>query len=197
MAHIEGKYLTISEETNALDFLAKAALFIKQTEQDNIAWKWVIISLHSALYGFAICACKGTNKYNVTKETKKGDKLVGFWEALELCQNPDVMRMLIHSKPLVLTQDQKKSLEFLTNELRNNFEHYLPKLWSIELHGLTRIAMDALDVIHFLALETGTYVNLDEAQRNKIELIVSECKAFLENTTLHKELQILRKEHSK
>ncbi len=36
----------------------------------------------------------------MTKETKKGDKLVGFWEALELCQNPDVMRMLIHSKPL-------------------------------------------------------------------------------------------------
>ena len=146
-----------------------------------------------ATRSFAICACKGTSKHNVTRATKKGDKLVGLREALELCQNPDVMRMLIHSKPLVMTRTQKESIEFLTNELRNNFEHYLPKLWSIELHGLPETAMDVLDVIHFLALETGTYVNLDGDQRNKIESMVNESKVFLENTTLHKELQILRK----
>jgi hypothetical protein len=64
------KRLILSEEKNALDYLEKAYSFIVQATTDVLAWKWVIISLHGALYGFAICALKGTNSYRVMKSGK-------------------------------------------------------------------------------------------------------------------------------
>ena len=101
---VETKYLKFSEETNALDYLYRAGQFIKETQDDLLAWKWVVLSLHGALYGFAICACHGTNPDNVTYKTKKGEKkLIGLDKALELCQDPQKMKMLIGSQPLVIT----------------------------------------------------------------------------------------------
>jgi hypothetical protein len=190
MGEFEGIYLRLTEETNALDYLEKASYFVQKTEEDLTAWKWVVIALHGALYGFAVCACRHTSNYNVTISTKKGDKLIGFWDALEICQDSRRMKMLIHSKHLILTEEQKRSIEFLTNVLRNNFEHYLPKLWSIELHGMPQIAIDVLNVIRFLALEAGTYINLNEAQRERIDFLISEAEHFLEKCQLHKEIQL-------
>ncbi len=185
------KYLRVTGEMNALDYLARAAEFIKQTEKNLLAWKWVVLSLHGALYSFAICACQGTNPDNVTYKTKKGDeKLISFDKALELCQNPNRMKMLVHSQPLVLTESQKESIRLLKKELRNRFEHYNPSVWSIEVHGMPQIAMDLLDVIRFLAIETSTYIHFNQSQIRKLKSIVQQSKRFLKNTKLYKEALI-------
>ena len=189
MSKIEGKFIKLTAEINALDFLEQGCKFIKDTEVNPLSWKWVIISLHGALYGFAICACKGTNPKNVTFETITSNKLVNFWEALKKCQDPSYMCMTINSKHLKLSEQQKESIEILTSVFRNNFEHYIPKLWSIETHGLPRITIDVLDVISFLALETGNYVNLGTAQRKKVDTLIRESKKILLESQLSKELQ--------
>jgi hypothetical protein len=62
--------LILSEEQNALDYLRKSREYIGQVASDSIAWKWVTISLDAALYGFAICALKGTNPHRVMKGNK-------------------------------------------------------------------------------------------------------------------------------
>jgi hypothetical protein len=62
--------LVISEEQNALDYLRKSREYIGQVASDRIAWKWATISLDAALYGFAICALKGTNPHRVMKTNK-------------------------------------------------------------------------------------------------------------------------------
>jgi len=186
------KWLQLSEETNALDFLEKAYYYICQTETNVWAWKWVIISLHGALYGFAICTCQGTNYENVTFKTKKGKaRLISFDEALERCQNPNWMRMTVLSRPLRLSESQRKSINKLKN-LRNQFEHYTPVGWSIELHGMPQIAMDVLKVIRFLALDTGNYVFLTEAQRKRVKYIIFRSKRILSQSQLHKEAKLFR-----
>ena len=192
MSEIEGKYLKLRGETNALDFLEKASQFIKQTENDHRAWKWVIIALHGALYGFAICVCQGSTPNNVTTETKRGDKLIGFCEAIERCQKLTKLPRLATARALVLTDDQRQSMEFLTKELRNNFEHYIPRFWSIELHGMPKIAIDVLDVLRFLALDSGTLLCLNEKERNTVEELIAESKRFLENSDLYKEALLLK-----
>lgn len=185
---IRPKWLRLTEETNALDYLEKAAWFIQQTEKDLLAWKWVVLSLHSALYGFAICACQGTNYENVTRKTKKGeDHLISFDKAIELCQDAKYMGMLVHSQPIVLTESQKDAIRRLKKELRNKMEHYVPSGWSIEIHGISVIAMDVLDVIRFLAVETRTYIHLNQAQIKKIKAYVFQSKRFLEKTKLYQE----------
>ena len=169
---VRQKWLRLTEETNALDYLEKAAWFIQQTEQDLLVWKWVVLSLHSALYGFAICACKGTSYKNVTKKTKHGkDHLINCDEALKRCR-------------VVFSESQKDSMRRLNKDLRNNMEHYVPSGWSIEVHGMPVIAIDVLDVIRFLALETRTF---NQAQIKGIKSYVFQSKRFLEKTKLYQE----------
>ncbi|MGH7799325.1 MAG: hypothetical protein ACREOW_01680 [Thermodesulfobacteriota bacterium] len=182
---IRAKWLRLTEKTNALDYLEKAYDFIRQTETSVFAWKWVILALHSALYGFAICACAGSNPDSV--RTKKG-YLIDFDKALELCQNPSWMRMFIHSKHLRLSSSQGESIRYLRKEFRNNFEHFSPKGWSIELHGMPRIVMDVLDVICFLTLDTGNF-NLTMTQKKKVKSIVSQSKRILRQRQLYKEAE--------
>jgi hypothetical protein len=178
------KWLRLSEERNAIDYIEKAAFFIKSAAENYVDWKWVLIGLHGALYGFAIAACQGTDSRSVT--TKNG-RLIGFWEALNRCQDPDHMKMLVHSKALVLTEKQKESIESLTSVFRNEFEHFKPKGWSIEIHGMPEIAIDVLEVIRFLALETNTYVCLAEKDRNAVEEFIDNSITMLKNSELYNE----------
>jgi len=48
---VRAKCLRFSEETNALDYLIRAGQFIKETEKDLSAWKWVVLALHGSLWG--------------------------------------------------------------------------------------------------------------------------------------------------
>jgi hypothetical protein len=259
MKTIKAKYLSVTEELNALDFLVNAGHYILETENNPFAWKWVTISLHGALYGFAICACKGTNRERVIdfkKESKvwhvleilpdevekkgfpqdlkikydpqkkkivfkggmsddvrrllielsnnelyqeainniylKSHRLITFNEAIKRCQDPSSMRMTIMSKTLQLSNEQKVSIEILKNLFRNNFEHYIPKAWLIEIHGMPQIAINVLDVIRFLAVETGNHVHLNATQIRKVKSIVNQSKRFLKKSTLYKESLIIK-----
>ena len=188
------KWLRMSEEKNAIDYLEKTAFFIRNAAENYNDWKWVIIGLHGALYGFAIAACQGTDSRSVS--TKKG-RLIGFWQALDRCQDSNHMKMLIHSKHLILTEKQKESIESLTSVFRNEFEHFKPKGWSIEIHGMPEIAIDVLEVIRFLALETNTYVYLDENDRNLVEQLIDNSIGMLKDSELYKEYLLGRKLYNK
>ena len=95
--------------------------------------------------------------------------------------------MLMHSQHLVLTDSQKESINFAKKDLRNKFEHYIPSGWSIEIHGLPQIAIDLLDVIRFLAIETKTYIHLNQTQIRKLKSIIFQSKKILKNSSLYKE----------
>lgn len=180
------KWLSFTAETNALDFLERAGEFIRQTETDVIAWKWVVLALHGALYGFAISACRSTTSENIIRRTKKGvEKLISLDQALQICRDAKWMGTLYGGKPLNLSDRQKDSISKLKETLRNNFEHYVPRGWSIEIQGLPDIAMDVLDVIRFLSVETYRYQNLNESQRRHIKSIVYQSKRLLKKSALY------------
>jgi hypothetical protein len=182
------RYLTFTEETNALDYLERAAQFIREAATDDHAWKWAVIALHGALYGFAICACKGTDYHTVTYQTKRGDRmLISFQKALAACQDRKRITMTVLSKPLVLTTNQKAAIDKLQQTLRNPFEHYIPTSWHIETHGMPTIAIHCLEVVWFLALEVGNYAKFSGAQVAHIGALVSDTTTFLRSVPLHQE----------
>ena len=186
--NIREKWLRFTAETNALDLLERAGQFIQQTESDIKAWKWVILALHGALYGFAICACRSTNLENIIYRTKNGtERLITLDKALLICQDKEWMETLYGGKPLILTARQKYSIKMLKKSLRNNFEHFKPKGWSIEIHGLPDIAIDILDIIRFLAVETFRYQHLNQSQRRRIKSIIFQSKKWLKKSTLYQE----------
>jgi hypothetical protein len=105
--------------------------------------------------------------------------------------------MLIHSTHLILTENQKTSIEALKSEFRNEFEHFKPKGWSIEIHGMPEIAIDVLEVIRSLALETNTYVHLYDKDREYVEQLIKSSIAILKDSELHKEYLLARELYDK
>lgn len=185
----EGKFLRITELSNAIDYLRQVVSFIDKVNNEPMMWKWVVIALHGALYSFTICACKGTNPDRVTRQRKKGTWLISFPEALRKCQNSEFMMLYYNSKKLVLNRDQRKAIRMLKETLRNEFEHYIPKGWYIELNGMPAITYHVLDVISFLALETGNVTYYKKVKRKKVESLLHQSKKLLSETRLWKEFE--------
>ena len=185
---INEKFLRITEETNAIDYLEKTAFYLEESKSSDIAWKWVTISLHGALYGFAIAASSGTDSRSVLR---KNGKLLSIWDAIKRCEDPTIMCTLVHAKALTLTHDQRESIQKLTSLLRNDFSHFTPKSWSIELHGLPQISLEVLEVINFLCFETKTYILLDPDLREETKTIIDSCTGIIKNLFLYKESLLL------
>ncbi|MFX0195729.1 MAG: hypothetical protein ACFFCW_06365 [Candidatus Hodarchaeota archaeon] len=178
-------YLRTDEKENSVDSLemvARLAAEIKTTGKTGL-WKWVIISLFNALYGFCICAIQGTDYHQVMKRDRKGkvtNKLISFPEALKRAQQDTWMRQYIDSRTLSLTRDQKDSIKRLREDLRNNFEHFTPKGWSIEVSGMPKIVSDTLDVIEFLALSSRNILwdsSLNQSRR--IQTAIGSIRSYL------------------
>jgi len=187
-----GQYLRITEQSNALDYLLRAVEFLEVVNKDPFAWKWVVLSLHGALYGFAICACKGTDPDVVKWKNKKGVySLVGFNRILCRCQTKNGMYPWGHCKPLVLNDSQKNSLRILKTVLRDNFEHYSPMAWSIELHGLPQISLDVLEIIRFLVQDSKSWVGLERDQKQTFIIMLKRAIEILHHNSLYLELKTL------
>jgi len=138
-------------------------------------WKWAIIAIHQALFGFAVCAIQGTDSRWLIKNN---NKLITVWAALERAKDAKSMPLGI-SKPLVTSPEEDAAIKKLTNEFRNEFEHFKPKLWSIELSGMPTIMRHVLRVIRFLALEADCVSYPDEIQRDAVQQAVTRIENAL------------------
>lgn len=163
-SYLAGRWLEVTAEDNAIDYLEKSAEFVQRA--DAYKWKWVSISLHAALYAFAICALRGTDPDRVTEGKKR--RLIGFSKALDRCQRDECMLLYADSKTLVLSGDEKGAIDKIGQALRNNFIHYSPRLWFIEVSGMPLIVRHCCRVVRFIALESGNVRLNGNGKRNRI-----------------------------
>lgn len=152
----------------------------------------MIITLHSALYGFAISAIKGMNSDSVVTRNKKGhERLIDFNEALKRCQDPVWMRVNINYEPFEFSDSQKKSIRKLHKVLRNNFEHFTPKSWSIELHYIPDMVFDCLEVMRLLIIYSDVSWRLRGVKVKRAKSIISQSKKIIKKSVLYKETLVL------
>jgi hypothetical protein len=190
---IKAKWMRYDERTNALDNLEKCYEFIKTVEKEKQNWKWVIITLHGAIYGFAVSACRGTNSYSVIKKSKTGfGKLIDFNEALKMCQNPQIMTANIDYTYYELSKDQKESTNRLHKVFRNNFEHFTPKSWSIELHDMPLMILDCLEVVRLLIVYSDVGWRLKKVKLRKAKSYIYRSKKIIKDSNLFKETLALK-----
>jgi hypothetical protein len=78
--------LRTDELENAIDYLEKATFHFNNKE-DAYWFKWLMISLHGALYGFGVCAVKGISpervlklKFKKSKFEQKKKEMVEFYK---------------------------------------------------------------------------------------------------------------------
>ena len=80
----QASFIAINERENALDCLEKLAGFLDSTDEDPMAWKWAIVAMHGALYGFAVSALRDcpANDIDWNKESRH---LMAINVAIEKC----------------------------------------------------------------------------------------------------------------
>jgi len=158
---------------------------------DISEWRWLVISLHNALQGFMVLALRGSNNFAIltTKcaaewmEAYRSDKplpverLDSFLNLYKKIKN-DRMLMYGHSKKFKPTDTQGRSIKKLNN-FRNDFIHFIPKGWSIEVSGLPQISLDCLSIIGFLSWESGNIIWNKNSLKTRAERAIRKAKANL------------------
>lgn len=172
------EYARFTEGSNSIDYLEKAVSFIKSAENKPEDWKWVILSVHGALYGFMICTLKGSAPNNVSIG-KKG-RLIDFSEALKRCQERAYMNLGGFTKILLLSENQKQALRQLHSDFRNEFVHYNGAFWSIHPDLMREMVMHCLNALSAV-LEMGCwYPRFEPGDREKIATLVAEGRILLQ-----------------
>jgi hypothetical protein len=189
-------YLRIDEKENAVDSLQRATEFLKNTESDPLYWKWFIVAIHHAIYHFMLLALQNSNGSGIWREPKKlvnlrlsrevvdtenpKNKIVDFKEAFDRIQETARMSGNITAKPFIANNEHKKAAACLNTILRNNFAHFSPKGWSIEISFIIDAVSPMLEVIEFLVLNSGRLF-MDEQQRNGIQSNITKIRLFFDS----------------
>ncbi len=165
--HMNSIWAEFTTESNAVDNLEKALYFLGKVKHKPEDWKWVIICCHSALYGFAVHVASGSNDSSVIKITKNNKKrLITFTGALKRCKSA--------CPALILSDEEEKSITILQNEYRNNFEHFNPCSWIINVSGFPQDIENIINVIHRLSTSINFYIHLDEKERDSLSIVFDE-----------------------
>jgi hypothetical protein len=158
----QAKYLRTSEHEEAVRSLEWAAKQAHGISLDPYQWKWTLIALHNAAQGFMVLAlwngnglltmpehvaAKWLKAYNGNRQFPE-DRLDSFLNLYDKCKDPTNFNYC-GSQSFTGSAEHDVSFSAL-NEFRNEFIHFTPKGWSLELDGLATVVLHALDMIsHF------------------------------------------------
>ena len=190
--------LEYDERLDAVASLEILAELIPRTLSIPHLWKWVLLSLHSAMQGFMVLALQGTNALAVlTKETAQAwmeayeddtlpakrrrlDKFLALYEKIK----SDAMLTLAHSKVFVPSPEQDANVERLNSD-RNSFVHYVPALSLMDARVWAGITLDVVPIIEFLVLESNNVTFFESGQRERVQglcnLVKAEASALSEH----------------
>ena len=155
-------YVFTDERQDVLASLDHCVLSLIRTRESGGAWKWVVLSLHSALQGAMVCHLSGTAQLGALSESSAKQWLESYEEQAgaklsseRVADAPELFSRLGDSEKRIesqcgavlrITEAQRQSFRRL-NSLRNGFTHFHPKGWSIEVDFIRTIISDALDVL--------------------------------------------------
>ena len=159
----------------------------QKLSDDPYRWKWAIIALHSGLQGIMVLALQGSHGLHVLRpeDAKRwldahergapypGDLKLDDFLSLYKKIKGNKMLKYIDSQKFVPKGTQGSSVKLL-NRLRNEFVHFTPRVWMLDLVGLPSMALDCLDVAAFLARDSH---NFPLKEDDLIERMKRACKS--------------------
>jgi hypothetical protein len=172
-------YLRTDEEhqvADAMDFAAQLAL---DAAKDLHRWRWIILALHNAAQGAMVLSLRRGNGLLALS-----DKSCRLWMAAyensddlpleRLDSYLNLYKKVTHrshgqigGNTRFVPEGAEEGHIKRVNSIRNDFIHFTPKGWSLEVTGLPGICLSTARLISFLALETTNvrWDNGDERSR--------------------------------
>ena len=171
--------LRTSEHEEAIRSLEWAAIQAKEISRDPYYWKWVLISLHNAAQGFMVLAMWSGNglRSMPDKDAVKWlqayrdgtsfpkDRLDKFLNLYKKCKDSRNFNY-VGSAAFEATPEHDASFEDL-NEFRNEFIHFTPKGWVLELQGLPSMLNQVLELIKFFGWESTHILWHEKSHRTR------------------------------
>ena len=159
-------YLRTDEERQAVEGLSSVYGFSRDLELESANWRWVVIALHSTVQGFMVLALRHGNgllalspkshrewmeayESGGTYPPEKLDTYLGLYSKIK----SPTTGQIGGNRRFVPERDQGRSIKRL-DSIRNEFIHFTPKGWSLELDGLPSICLDCLQLVRFLGWDT-------------------------------------------
>jgi len=103
-------------------------------------------------------------------------KLIGFYDALAMIQAECFMREFIFSKSIPISDKDMKTFEWLHEDIRNEYEHFIPKFYSVAVHELIMATELCLCVSKELLFESGNVLFHTVTKESLKELLESVFK---------------------
>jgi hypothetical protein len=171
------EHLKTNHRVDAVFSLETAQEFACRVTIDSAWWKWLLISIHSAVQGFMVLALEKGNAldamkpkakkawlkaYKLNEQHPRGE-MDNFMQLYDKVKSQAVCGYY-ESKPFTAGPTHDSSMKKL-NELRNDFIHFMPAYRPVEREELASwcaIALDCLDVANFLGWESGCILWHDE-----------------------------------
>ena len=144
-------YLRTDEYDDVLGSIRHAIVCSRLVENDPQAYKWGILALHSALQGACVCHLVGStaplgvvyneqewidylNNRDENKPPKT--KLKSLPELLNALRNSDTSK----NGKIEISKKEYDRLKYFHDKIRNQFVHFEPQGWSLEISGLPDFA---------------------------------------------------------
>lgn len=121
---------------------------------------------------------------NVYRSLHKA-KLIGFYDALAMIQTEHFMRGFIFRKPRLISDEEMKTFEWLHEDIRNEYEHFVPKFYSVGVHELVMAAELCLSVSKVLLFEPVNVVFhtvTKESLKELLDLVFNEVVSHRRGT---------------
>lgn len=93
-----------------------------------------------------------------SESTNSKERLIGFYVALAMVQTECYMCNFVHCKCLSVTDEEMKTLEWLHESIRNEFEHFIPKIYSASPSELLQASFIAIKHAKFLLFDSGNVI---------------------------------------
>jgi hypothetical protein len=163
----------------------RAAEFIGE---DPLAWKWVALALHSALQGACICHLTTTaSPVGAVTKRNAGEWLQYFEESrtnsearppkthlmdfpalLKAVRKPNSAGDGSNMAGVAITDGELGMLQWFHDEIRNQFVHFEPMGWSIEVSEVPEIARLVARIISEIVRLGWAFRHQDSAKREEL-----------------------------
>lgn len=152
-----GRWLETDERREAVKALEMTAKMLSLVRDNEYYWKWVIVGLHNALQALFVVAVSGSAGFGAIEPKQVGKWLrvyrsgKGKYPSLNLMRFMPLYEKVKKSFRPSIPEDVDKNVKRL-NDFRNEFMHFTPKGWSLELDGLPSLLRNCLRVVESLIL---------------------------------------------
>ena len=185
---MDDQMLITDEAEDVAGSIRHALLSLSNTTRDPQSWKWALLALHSALQGACVCHLittlppigvvseKDTAKWLVYFNARRTDPqterpktyLMKFPQLLTAVSKPHSAGDRSNASGIEISDKELRWLKRIDTEIRNQFVHFAPMGWSIEVSGIPDLAKLVARIVREIEGYGWAFRHKDAAWRNAL-----------------------------